>query len=41
MKPHTPIPLVLCEGIPNLPIDWEDASFLPLRELLVGIAGCQ
>ena len=43
MKPHTPIPLVLCEGkdaIPSLPIDWNDAAFVPLRQLLVEIAGC-
>lgn len=25
-------------AIPNLPIDWDDASFTPLRDLLVGIA---
>lgn len=25
-------------AIPNLPIDWDDTAFTPLRELLVGIA---
>lgn len=31
--------LSLQYAIPNLPIDWEDAAFLPLRDLLVDIAG--
>lgn len=25
-------------GIPNLPINWDDEAFVPVRELLVGIA---
>jgi hypothetical protein len=25
-------------AIPNLPINWDDEAFVPLRELLVGIA---